>query len=183
MVKRTEFQYNVVRMEQGLFLGLQQLDILGIRPEYMTTALTSGTFVGPATSAWDPMNINALMVAANLAMPVNAIAVILDVTVNDDNSDAGDSYMELASVDHDAAGPYASKSCIVYSGIVDDRRAARTVIVWLSETMDILRRITAMQNFDYEIKVMGWLIGGIRISLAQWPSEELYAKFRIGATG
>lgn len=185
MSKRTEFKHHSVRIEKGLFLGSQQLDILGVHLNFLDAVLTSGT-ITTSEEDWVAMNLITLMAAivqtesgVNYAVPSGAIAVILDVEVNDDNSDAAECKMEFAPVEHNYLGPLSSHEAIVYAGDVDDRKAARTVIVWLSDTMDILRKISVSGNFDYQIKLIGWLIGGTRVSLAQWPSEELFAKFEI----
>ena len=50
----------------------------------------------------------------------------------------------------------------------------------LSEDFNILTKITASgAAFDYSINLIGWLIGGTRVSRVTWPSAELYAKFAI----
>lgn len=178
MVKETKFRHHPVRIENGLYMGSQQLDILGVELAFLDAALTSDS--SSNTTIWTPMDINALVVAAGATVPVNAIAVILDVEVNDSGA-AGDYYMEFTSVEHSGgAGQQAGKTQTVYVGQVGDRKGARIIIIELSEDLNILTKITASgAAFDYSINLIGWLIGGTRVARVTWPSVELFAKFAI----
>jgi hypothetical protein len=178
MVKETKFRHHPTRIETGLFMGSQQLDILGVELAFLDAALTSAASLN--TTGWLPMNLYTLVVAAGATVPRDAIAVILDVEVNDSGA-PGDYYMDLASVEHSGgAGVQAGKTETVYVGQVTDRKGARIIIMELSDNFNILTRITASGgNFDYSINLIGWLIGGTRVSRVTWPSADLYAKFAI----
>ena len=178
MVKETKFRHHPARIENGLYLGSQQLDILGVKLAFLESVLTSDT--GLNTTGWTPMNLNTLVVAAGATVPQDAIAVIIDIEVNDGGG-AGDYYMDFASVEHSGgAGVQAGKTETVYIGQGVDTKGARTIIVELSEDFNILTKITASgAAFDYSINLIGWLIGGTRVSRVTWPSAELYAKFAI----
>jgi len=177
MVKETKYRHHPVRIENGLYLGSQQLDILGVKLAFLDAVLTSAA--GEDTTDWTPMNLNTLVVAAGETVPHDAVAVILDVEVND-NGAPGDYYMDFASVEHNYLGVQAGKTETVYVGQVSDRKGARSIIVELSEDFNILTKITASGGvFDYSINLVGWLIGGTRVSKVTWPSVDLYAKFTI----
>jgi len=182
MVKETKYRHHPFRVEKGLFLGSEQLDILGVKLAFLDAALTSAA--GKNTTGWNPMNLNtAALVAAGETIPKDAVAVILDVEVNDENA-PGNYYMQFASVEPDANTSNqevpAGKTETVYVGQGIDRKGARTIIVELSEDFYIRTKITASAAvFDYSINLIGWLIGGTRIAKVTWPSVDLYAKFTI----
>lgn len=180
MVKETKFRHHPVRIEKGLFLGLQQLDIVGVRLAFLDDSLTPGTDISTQRE-WHPMDIASLVVTAGGTVPQDAVAVILDVEVKDDG--VGDYYMEFASVEHSGyppgtVGVQPGKTETVYIGQGADRYGSRTIIVELSEDFNILTKVTGV-NLDYAINLIGWLIGGTRIAKVTWPSVDLYAKFTI----
>jgi len=186
MVKETKFRHYPTRIETGLFMGSEQLDIVGVRLAFLDDSLTPGTDIS-TQGDWHPMDIASLVVTAGGTVPQDAVAVILDVEVKDDG--VGEYYMEFASVDHlDVAvvtarypdGTFTSpgKTETVYIGQGADRYGSRTIIVELSEDFNILTKVTGV-NLDYAISLIGWLIGGTRIAKVTWPSVDLYAKFTI----
>ena len=179
MVKETKYRHHPVRIEKGLFLGSQQLDILGFRLALLNAALTSATNI--STQAWHPMNLNTLVVAAGATVPQDAIAVILSVKAKDDG--VGDYYMDFASVAHSGVPPgvvgvQPGKTQTVYIGQGADVWGSRIVIVELSEDSRILTKVTGV-NLDYSINLIGWLIGGTRVSKLTLPAEDLYCRFMI----
>lgn len=172
------FRHHPVRIEQGLFMGLQQLDIVAVRLAMLDAVLTSPT--GVNSTGWLPLDIRSLVVAKGGIMPYNAIAVILDVEVSDTNPVGAATYMEFAGVEHNYLGVPAGKIQTVYCGNVTDRKHARLIVAQLSYDGRILCKITASGAvFAYTIKLVGWLIGGTRIDKEALPYAELLAKFTI----
>ena len=181
MVKESVYRHHPERMEVGLFLGTQQLDILGIHLMTLAAALTSGSF---SVTDWVPLKLSPLVVAAAESVPPDAIAVILDVAVNDsDISTFTDGVLELASPEHGPSGILAGKTEKVYCGDVNDRVSSRLVVVELSDDFSIVYKATASggNTLDYTIKLIGWLIGGTRVAKVTWPSVDLYCSVVIGA--
>ena len=178
MVKETKYRHHPERIEKGLFIGSQQLDILGIHLMTIAAALTSGSF---STTDWLPLKLAPLMATANKTIPKDAIAVILDVAVNDAGGAGTDAYLELASPEHGTAGILAGNTETIYCGDVDDHIDSRLVVVELSEDFCIVYKATASgaNTLDYTIKLVGWLIGGTRVTKIAWPSLDLYCKFVI----
>lgn len=185
MVKESVYRHHPERMEVGLFLGTQQLDILGIHLMTLAAALTAGSVgSGLSTTDWVPLKLSPLVVAAAESIPLGAIAVILDVAVNDsDISTFTDGVLELASPEHGPAGILAGKTEKVYCGDVNDRVSSRLVVVELSDDFSIVYKATASgaSTLDYNIKLIGWLIGGTRVAKVTWPSVDLYCKVVVGA--
>jgi len=182
MVKETKYRHHPVRLEKGLFLGLQQLDIVGVRLAFLDDVLHDDDLA--ETTGWTPMNLNTLVVAKGATVPRDAVAVILDVEVWDDAA-SGEHYMQFASVEPDANTSNqdvpAGKTQTVYRAQAAGRKGSRIVIVELSEDFCIRTKIagSAPNAFNYSINLIGWLIGGTRISKVTWPSVDLYAKFTI----
>lgn len=185
MVKESVYRHHPERMAVGLFLGSEQLDILGIHLMTLNAALTSGVgATGLSTTDWVPLKLSPLVVAAAETIPDDAIAVILDIAVNDsDISTFTDGILELASPEHGPAGILAGKTEKVYCGDVNNRVSSRLVVVELSDDFCIVYKATASgaNTLDYTIKLIGWLIGGTRVAKVTWPSVELYCKVVIGA--
>jgi len=188
VVKETKFRHHPFRIEEGLFLGSQQLDIVGVKLAFLDESLTPGTNIS-TQSKWHLMDLNALVVTAGGTVPKDAVAVILDVKVKDDAT--GDFYMDFASVEHatseetsgDPATPnwvgvQPGKTETVHIGQGANYWGSRTIIVELSENFNILTKVTGT-NLDYAISLIGWLIGGIRVAKVTLPSLDLYAKFAI----
>ena len=180
MVKETRYQEHPVRYEVGLFLGSQQLDVEGIHLMTLDAALLSGSF---GITDWVPLKLSPLVVAAAETIPLGAIAVILDVAVDDSDGTNTDAYLELASPEHGPAGILAGKTEAVYCGDVNDLIDSRMVVVEMSEDFCIVYKSTAQgpNTLDYTIKLIGWIVGGTRIVKVTWPSVELYCKVVIGA--
>jgi len=180
MVKETKYRHHPVRIENGLFLGLQQLDILGFRLHFLDAALVED-LAGSASTDWKPMDLASQMPTGE-TVPQDAVAVVLDVNVNE--SAAGNYYMAFASVTHSGVPPgvvgvQPGKTQTVYIAQEDPWKASRIVIVELSEDFRILTKITSAGALDYSINLIGWLIGGTRISRLTLPAEDLLCKFTI----
>ena len=172
MVKETKFRHHPVRIENGLYMGSQQLDIVGVKLAFLDRELTSGA--DSNTTSWTAMDLNALVVARDATVPTNAVAVILDVKVRHKDA-AGNYYMQFASV-----GLQDGKTETVYIGQGIDRWGSRTIIIEVNDAFNIFTKITAGgTHFDYSINLIGWLIGGTRVSRVTFPSVDLYAKFTI----
>jgi len=183
MVKESIYRHHPERIEKSLFLGSQQLDILGIHLMILDAVLTSGSVVsGLSTTGWLPLKLAPLVTTAGESIPDDAIAVILDVAVNDsDILVATDGQLELASPEHGAAGILEGNIETVYCGDKNDRISSRLVIVELSDDSCIVYKATASgaNTLDYTIKLVGWLIGGTLVTKITWPSIELYCKFVV----
>ena len=179
VLKETLYRHHPERVEVGLFLGTQQLDILGIHLMTLAAALTSGSF---GTTDWVPLKLSPLVVAAAEVIPSDAVAVILDVAVNDGAGAGTDAYLELASPEHGPAGILAGKTETVYCGDVNDLIDSRLVVVAMSDDFSIVYKATASGAgaLDYTIKLIGWLIGGTRIEMPTWPYRDLYCSVVIG---
>ncbi len=180
MGKETVYRHHPERVAVGLFLGTQQLDILGVHLMTLDAALTSGSV---DTTGWTPLKLAPLVVAAAEVIPFDAVAVILDVAVNDAAGAGTDAYLDLASPEHGPGGKLAGKTETVYCGDVNDRVKSRLVILEMSDNFSIVYKATASGagDLDYTIKLVGWLIGGTRIVMPQWPYEDLYCNVVIGA--
>ena len=172
MVKETKFRHHPVRIENGFYMGSQQLDILGFRLAFLDRELTSGA--DSDDTSWTAMDLNALVVARDATVPTNAVAVVLDVKVRN-GAVAGDYYMQFASV-----GLQDGKTQTAYVGQGDDKWGSRIIIIEVNDAFNIFTKITASGTvFDYSINLIGWLIGGTRVSRVTFPSVDLYAKFTI----
>jgi len=180
MVKETEYRHHPVRVEEGLFLGLQQLDILGFRLHFLAEALDED-LTGLASTDWKPMDLAALMPTGE-TVPHDAVAVVLGVEVNE--SATGGWYMDFASVSHSGVPPgvvgvQPGKTETVYIAQLTPYKGSRIVIVELSEDSRILTKITSNGDLDYSINLIGWLIGGIRVARLTLPAVDLFCKFAI----
>jgi len=180
MVKETKYRHHPTRIENGLFLGSQQLDILGFRLHFLDAALDED-LTGSASTNWKPMDLVSLMPAGE-TVPQDAVAVVLDVEVNE--SAAGEYYMDFASVAHSGVPPgvvgvQPGKTQTVYIAQLDPWKGSRIVIVELSEDSRILTKITSAGALDYSINLIGWLIGGTRVARLTLPAVDLFCKFAI----
>jgi len=174
MVKETKFRHHPVRIENGLYLGSQQLDILGFRLDLQSSALTSATNQASTSSnLWPELTLNNL-----ITVPTDAIAIVISVEVNDAASAANVTYMGFCPTGRAMAG----RCQYVYPANVNDRKGARIVIVELSDPTypSIGYRIVASDGaFDYSINLIGWLISGTRVSRLAIPAEDLLCQFRV----
>ncbi len=171
MVKETRFRHHPVRIENGLFMGFQQLDILGFRLDLQLSVLTSDT--NQSSTVWQELTLNDLV-----TVPTNAVAIVISVEANDAASAANVSYMGFCPTGRILAG----RCQYVYPANVNDRKGARIVMMELSDDTypSIGYRIVASDGaFDYSINLIGWLIGGTRVSRLTIPAEDLFCKFRI----
>ena len=169
MVKETKFRHHPVRIEKSLYLGTQQLDILGFRSDLQDAALTSSA--GGNDVAWTELTLPDLV-----TVPANAIAAILDVEVNDAGSAGQATYMGFCPTPAIVAG----RVSYVYCGNVNDRKGSRLVIVELSTNESLMMLVVASGAvFDYTIKLIGWLIGGTDTSRITPPAEELYCTVTV----
>ena len=163
MVKETRFRHHPVRIEKSLYLGTEQLDILGYRADIQDAVLVAAA--GEDNTPWTELTLNDLV-----TVPDDAIAVILDVEVNDVGSAANLCYMGFCPTPAIIAG----KLSYVYCANVNDRKFSRIVIVELSTNESIWYTIAASGAFfDYNIRLLGWLIGGTDLSKITPPAEDL----------
>ena len=171
MVKETKFRHHPVRIEKSLYLGTQQLDILGFYADLQDAALASAT--GVDDIAWTELTLNNLV-----TVPADAIAAILDVEVNDFNPVGQDCYMGFCPTPAIIAG----RISYVYTGNVADRKGSRLVIVELSTNESIMMMVEASGAvFDYTVKLIGWLIGGTDMSRITPPAVDLPCKVFINS--
>lgn len=186
--KETRYRHHPERIEKGLFMGSQQLDILGIHLMTLDAVLTSGSGdSGLSTTDWTPLKLSPLVVAAGETIPQDAIAVILDVAVNDEDiSGATNGLLEFAPPEYEADGVSepgipTGHTETVYCADFNDRISSRLIIVEMSTDFNIVYKATAslVKTLDYTIKLIGWLIGGTRVARLAWPSVDLYCKFVI----
>jgi len=181
MVKESVYRHHPERMEKGLFIGSEQLDILGIHLMTLDAILDSGSL--STMGNWLPLKLAPLVVTAGEVIPADAIAVILDVAVNEFNPAAAtDGLLQFAPPEFGDPFPTGHVET-VYCGDEVDRINSRLVIVLLSTDFCILWKATASgaNTLDYTLKLVGWLIGGTRVSTIVWPSAELLCKFVVAA--
>lgn len=170
MVKETRFRHHPVRIEESLFLGVEELDLTGYYEDLQTAVLATASGVDD-TVFWEELVLGTLV-----TIPTDAIAAILDVQVNDSGSAAQECFMGFCPT----GAIWAGRAQYVYCGDVNDRIGSRIVIVGLSTDESIHYHITASgANFDYTIKLLGWLIGGTDISRFDPVAEDLFCRFRI----
>ncbi len=163
MVKETKFRHHPVRIEQGLFLGTEQLDLVAFRSDLQDAVIASDAGVDDAQ--WTELTLSDLV-----TVPEDAVAVVLDVEVNDNGSAGQDCYMGFCPTHAIIAGRISN----VYAGNVADRKGSRVVIVELSTRDSVVYNIVASGAvFDYSIKLLGWLIGGTRLSKITPPAVDL----------
>jgi len=168
MVKETKYRHHPVRIEKSLYLGSEQIDILGYHSDLQDAVLDSDT--GLDDTPWTELTLS-----DKVTVPDDAIAIILDVEVFDNNPTAQDCYMGFCPTHAIIAGRISN----VYTGNVADRKGSRVVIVELSTRDSIVYNIVASGAvFAYTIRLLGWLIGGTEVSKITPPAEELYCKFR-----
>jgi len=179
MVKETKFRHQPVRIENGLYVGSQQLDILGYRADLKSALIADDT--GVDDIIWTELPLSGI---TGVTVPTNAIAVILDVEVSDDGSSGGTAcYMAFCTTGSFVAetAEESGKVSFVYCANVDERKFSRVVIVELSTNDSIHYTINASgTNFNYNIRLLGWLIGGTRVSKVTPIAEDLlcFAFFR-----
>lgn len=175
MVKETKFRHQPVRIENGLYVGSQQLDILGYRADLKSALIADDT--GVNDTIWTELPLSGI---TGVTVPTNAIAVILDVEVSDDGSSGGTAcYMAFCTTGSFVETPEESgKVSFVYCANVNARKFSRVVIVELSTNDSIHYTINASGDaFNYNIRLLGWLIGGTRVSKVTPVAEDLYCKF------
>lgn len=174
MVKETRFDKHPVRIEKDLYLGLQQKGLAGFYLDQGDSALTSAD--NSNTTPWDLMDIKALAHTLGHDMPTNAIAVVLDVVVNDAASAANVTAMAFGL----PGNILASKCSFVYPGNVNDRKEAKTITVPLSDHGRIAYKIAASgAAFDYLIYLVGWYVAGTSNSRPALPYIDLKCKFSV----
>lgn len=174
MVKETNFGKQPVRLEKGLFLGLEQKDLCGINLDLLAAALANGSV---STTPWDLMDVGALAVTGGTVVPKNAKAVILHVYVKDSGSAASACSMAFAK----PGIIVASKSQFVFCGNVNSRYGSALMIVELNDDDKIAYKVTASggASFDYIVNLIGWVIGGTRLSKGTMPYSDLKCKFSV----
>jgi len=172
MVKETRLRHHPARIEKGLFMGSQQLDILGFRLDLQSAALTSAASQAN-TAPMEELTLNDL-----ITVPTDAIAIVISAEVNDALSAANVCYMGFCPTGRAMPG----RCQYVYCANVNDRKGSRIVIVELSDDTypSIGYMIVGSDGaFDYSINLIGWLIGGTRVSRLVKPAENLPCKFTI----
>jgi len=168
MVKETKFRHHPVRIENSLYLGSEQLDILGYHSDLQTDPIEAELAVATTTAPWEELNID--------DVPDDAIAVILDVEVDDDTSSVGQCYIAFCATGAFLAltAEASGKVSFVYCANINARSISRTVIVELTTSDTIHYKIAAQTGLNYTIRLLGWLIGGTDVSKITPPAEELF---------
>lgn len=170
MVKETRFRHHPTRIEEALWLGMQELDLTGFYLDLQTAALVD------LTGQDDTVFFEELTLSDLVTVPDDAIAVVLEVEANDSGSAGQACYIGFAPTGDLRPG----KIQYVYTGNVADRKGSRIIIVLISTDESILYQIVASgAAFDYTIKLIGWLIGGTDLARQTPPAEELLCNFRI----
>ena len=171
MVKETKFRHHPFRITKGFSLGAEYMPGTIIVLDLQTAAVT-GSF---SDTAWSSLDLPGLFTSAD--KPIDAVAAILDVAVNDSGSAGAATYLALATPGIIVAG----KTSYVYPGDVNDRPQSRLVIVEVTEDGKIAYKAEASGNntLDYSIKLIGWLVGGSLVSPISLPYEDLKAKASI----
>jgi len=175
MFKETKFRHHPVRIENGLYMGSQQLDILGYRADLQDALIVTETAVA-TTTEWKELTLSNLV-----TVPDDAIAVILDVDIDDDTSSVGQCYIAFCPTgSFTALTPETSgKVSFVYCANVNERVFSRIVIVELTTNDSIYYKIAAQTGLNYNIRLLGWLIGGTRVSKITPIAEDLLGKLFV----
>jgi len=171
MVKETKYAHHPVRVVKGLSLGTEYMPGTVIVLDFLSAAKT-GSLSDTAWSTWD---VDSLFTGED--RPVNAVAVILDVEVNDSGSAGADTYLALATPGIIVDG----KTQYLRAGDVDDRKAERLMIVEITGDGKIAVKAEASgaNTLDYRLKLIGWLVAGTLTSHVTLPSVTLKAKFSV----
>jgi len=173
MVKETEYDHHAVRIVKGLSLGSEYLPGQIVHLNFQTAAIKTVTSTDDLS--WRTLDIDDLL-PSGVTRPVNAIAAILDIAVNDAASAAAAQYMAVATPGIILAG----KTQYIYCGNVNDRVNSRIVIVEITGDGKFAYMIVASGAvFDYTIKLIGWIIGGELNTPVTLPSKDLKATFLV----
>jgi len=173
MVKETKYDKAPVRIVKALSLGSAYLPGQIVYLNFQAAAIK--TVANTDDVSWSTLDIDALL-PSGVTRPVNAIAAILDIAVNDSASAAAAQYMAVAT----PGIIYAGKTQYIYCGNVNDRVGARTVIVEITGDGKFAYMIVASgAAFDYVIKLVGWVIGGTLTSHVTLPSLNLKGVFHV----
>lgn len=175
MVKKTTYDHHPVEILRGLFIGGSETHITAIALDLQTANLVAATGQDDQLP-WGIFNINVLALAAGITVPVGAVGAIVDVAVNDANSDTAQQWMRFAP----AGIIYAASTIYVYTPNVDDRINSRLVPILWTEAGDFAYAIDASGAvFDYTIKIVAWLMAGSTYTPPVIPSQELACGFRV----
>jgi len=174
MVKETKYRHHPVPIENGLYLGSQQLDILGFRLDLQDAVLTSAVDQDDTGIAAAELKID-----DHVTVPTDAIAIVISIEVNDVGSAANECYMGFCPTGRIGAG----RTQYVYCENQNDAKGSRILIVELSDyaTYSSIGYMIVGSDgaFDYSINLIGWLIGGTRILRLVIPTEDLLGKCTI----
>jgi len=175
MVKETKYDHHPVRIIKGLSLGTEYKPGQIVYLDFKTAALT--TVASTNDVSWSLLDIEGLL-PSGATRPVNAVAAILDIAVNDGGSAGQECYMAVAT----PGIIYAGKTQYIYCGDVNDRVGSRTVIVEITGPGDgkfAYMIVASGAVFDYTIKLVGWVIGGTLTSYVTLPYADLKCKFHV----
>lgn len=186
MVKETRYRHHPVRIETGLFLGSQQINILGFRLHLLDAALTSAEDQDSTTiPLWKELTLNDLMPTGE-TIPTDAIAMVFAVEASDSLSGSNLTYMGFCPTGRATPGRcqyvYPGNADATGPAFLDKRKGSRIIIVELSDDTypSIGYRIVSSDGaFDYSINLIGWLIGGTRVPRLTIPAEDLFCKCAI----
>jgi len=171
MVKETKFDHHAVRVVKGLSLGTEYKPGQIIYLDFQTAALKTITDSGDLS--WSLIAIDDEL-PSGVTRPVNAIAAILDIEVNDDSSSSA-TYLAVATPGIIVAG----KTQYIHCSGVNTIKASRMVIVEITGDGKFAYMINAQTNFDALIKLIGWVIAGTLTTPITLPNEELFARFSV----
>lgn len=175
MVKKTTYDHHPVEFIRGLFIGGSETHITAVALELQTANLVAAAGVDDQLP-WRIFNINTLALTAGITVPAGAVGALVDVAVNDENSDTAQQWMRFAP----AGIIYAAKTIYVYTPNVDDRINSRIVPILWTEAGDFAYAIDASGAvFDYTIKIIAWLMAGSDYTQPEIPSQELACGFRV----
>ena len=129
MVKETKFRHHPVRIENGLYIGSQQLDILGFRLDLQSEVLTSEqNQLSTTNPLWQELPIYDYM-PTGTTVPDDAIAIVMSVTVNDQASTLNVTYMGFCPTERILEG----RCQFAYPGNVNSRNSSRIVVMELTD--------------------------------------------------
>lgn len=167
MVKEHTFKKHPMRITKGLSLGQEYMPGTVIVLDLLSAAKT-GSLSDTIWTVWDVDNL-----FTGEDRPKDAVAAIMDVAVNDSGSAGTATYLALAAPGIIVAG----KTFYCYPGNVNDRVASRLVIVPISSDgkFAVSAEASGGSTLDYNLKLIGWLVGGSLVSATAFPYKDLKA--------
>jgi len=173
MVKETEYDHHPMRVIKGLSLGSEYAPGAIIVLDFLSAAYTASLSDTP--QIWTTWDVDTLFTGET--RPVNAIAVILDVEVNDAGSAGTATYLAIATPGVIVDG----KTQYCRPGNVDDRKASRLVIVEITGDgkFAVKAEASGSSTLDVRLKLIGWVVAGTLTSHVTLPSATLKGIFTV----